>query len=84
MKGLEKYGKDWVKVQKVVKTRTLTQVRSHAQKVFMKMDPKDLSMYVASDSESEIDFSANKIPETHYLQVEPYKEVISSPTNKTL
>jgi len=37
IKGVEKYGKDWVIIQKVVKTRTLTQVRSHAQKVFQKL-----------------------------------------------
>lgn len=37
MQGLAKFGRNWVEVQKVVKTRTLTQVRSHAQKVFLKM-----------------------------------------------
>lgn len=30
-----KFGKKWVEVQKVVKTRDLTQVRSHAQKMFL-------------------------------------------------
>lgn len=33
IKALEKYGKNWVEVQKVVKTRSLAQVRSHAQKI---------------------------------------------------
>lgn len=42
MKGLERYGRDWVSVQKIVKTRSLTQVRSHAQKVFLKMTDKDV------------------------------------------
>ena len=42
MKGLEKYGRDWVLVQKIVKTRTLSQVRSHAQKVFLKMKDEDV------------------------------------------
>jgi SHAQKYF class myb-like DNA-binding protein len=37
MDALEKYGRDWVKVQKKVKTRTLLQIRSHAQKVFLNM-----------------------------------------------
>lgn len=35
--GFSKFGRNWVEVQKLVKTRTLTQVRSHAQKVFLKM-----------------------------------------------
>lgn len=37
MEALEKYGRDWIKVQKKVKTRTLLQIRSHAQKVFLNM-----------------------------------------------
>lgn len=50
MKGLEKFGKDWVSVQKVVKTRTLTQVRSHAQKVFLKMDQSDVEALVGKEN----------------------------------
>ena len=42
MKAMEKYGKNWPLVQKAVKTRTLTQVRSHAQKLFLSMTPKDM------------------------------------------
>ena len=34
--GVMQHGKDWKLVEKVVKTRTGTQVRSHAQKYFMK------------------------------------------------
>ena len=45
MKGLEKYGRDWVKVQKVVKTRSLAQVRSHAQKCFKNMSQQDVDAY---------------------------------------
>lgn len=50
MKGLERYGRDWVSVQKVVKTRTLTQVRSHAQKVFLKMSEKDIDSLIVDES----------------------------------
>ncbi len=36
VEALEKYGKDWKKVQQCVKTRSTTQARSHAQKYFLK------------------------------------------------
>jgi L-rhamnose mutarotase len=36
-KGLVEYGKDWKRIQKMVPTRTLTQIRTHAQKRFKKM-----------------------------------------------
>lgn len=38
LEALEKYGKDWKKVQMHVGTRTTTQARSHAQKHFAKLD----------------------------------------------
>ena len=53
MKGLQKYGRDWVKVQKIVRTRTVTQIRSHAQKYFMKMDKRDIDALIAGDEYSE-------------------------------
>ena len=31
------FGKDWKEVEKIVKTRTGSQVRSHAQKYFIKL-----------------------------------------------
>jgi hypothetical protein len=31
------YGKDWKKMQPLIKTRTLVQIRTHAQKVFKKI-----------------------------------------------
>lgn len=53
MKALEKYGRDWVKVQKKIKTRTLLQIRSHAQKVFLNMSENDIIAFIGSDDESE-------------------------------
>lgn len=47
MKALEKYGKNWPLVQKAVKTRSLTQVRSHAQKLFLSMSSKDIKQLEA-------------------------------------
>ena len=42
MKAYEKHGRNWVAIQQCVKTRTLTQVRSHAQKVFLKYEKDDI------------------------------------------
>ncbi len=36
--GIITHGKDWKIVEKVVKTRTGSQVRSHAQKFFIKLN----------------------------------------------
>lgn len=36
--GLHFYGRDWKKVQRYIKTRTLLQVRSHAQKYFLRLE----------------------------------------------
>jgi len=41
---LKKYGKEWQKVQQHVSTRTSTQARSHAQKFFVKLDKKCLTL----------------------------------------
>ena len=37
IKGLGIYGANWKKFKNIIKSRTLTQVRSHAQKFFLKM-----------------------------------------------
>ena len=42
MKALQKYGKNWALIQKAVGTRSLAQVRSHAQKLFLSMSKSDL------------------------------------------
>lgn len=37
VQALRQYGREWDKVQRVVKTRSLAQIRSHAQKYFIKV-----------------------------------------------
>lgn len=44
MKALAKYGKNWLLVQKAVKTRSLAQVRSHSQKLFLSMTDRELNL----------------------------------------
>lgn len=43
MKALTKYGKNWSLVQKAVKTRSVAQVRSHSQKLFLSMTDQELN-----------------------------------------
>ena len=38
LEGLELHGKDWEKIAALVKSRTVLQTRTHAQKVFLKID----------------------------------------------
>lgn len=40
--GFEKHGRNWAEIAKIVKTRSLTQVRSHAQKVLMRKEVNGL------------------------------------------
>jgi SHAQKYF class myb-like DNA-binding protein len=44
LEALKRYGKEWQKVQQHVNTRTSTQARSHAQKFFVKLDKKSLTL----------------------------------------
>lgn len=40
LEGIMRYGKDWKKMQPLIKTRSLVQIRTHAQKVFKKIRQK--------------------------------------------
>ena len=40
LEGVMLYGKDWRKMQPLIKTRSLIQIRTHAQKVFKKVNTK--------------------------------------------
>lgn len=44
LEALKLYGKEWRKVQEHVNTRTSTQARSHAQKFFVKLEKKKLTL----------------------------------------
>jgi SHAQKYF class myb-like DNA-binding protein len=49
LKGLQMYGKEWKKVAARVKTRTVVQTRTHAQKYFQKMQRfREVSFYCHS------------------------------------
>jgi SHAQKYF class myb-like DNA-binding protein len=40
LEGLQQYGKSWKEIQALVRTRTSDQIRTHAQKYFIKMGKK--------------------------------------------
>ena len=55
MKGLQLHGRNWIKVQRKVKTRTVIQVRSHAQKMFQNMSKSDIDALVRRSDEASED-----------------------------
>ena len=54
LEGLELYGVKWKKYRNIIESRTLSQVRSHAQKFFLKMK-------LCKDENLGIDFTSNSI-----------------------
>lgn len=55
-KALYKYGKNWDEVQKYVKTRTVAQVRSHAQKIIYHMSKEERRRLAMTDLERMSEF----------------------------
>ena len=54
IEGILKYGNEWRKVQKIIKSRSSTQARSHAQKFFLKLK-KEIKPDILSDSDKLLD-----------------------------
>lgn len=54
MNAIEKYGRNWFEVQKKVKTRSIPQIRSHAQKMFLNLPEEDIqALFSLPKSQSE-------------------------------
>ena len=62
LKGLITYGNDWKMVQKIIKTRSSSQSRSHAQKFFLKLKNSIKSAKIGNDQNElyEYIFQKNK------------------------
>ena len=58
IEGILKYGNEWKRVQSIIKTRSSTQARSHAQKFFLRMK-KEISPKILADSELLIQYIIN-------------------------
>ena len=59
IKGLLEYGNDWKMVQKIIKTRSSTQARSHAQKFFLKINKIIKSQKLQSNPETLLKYIYN-------------------------
>mgnify|MGYP003571359422 CR=1 FL=1 len=58
IEGILKYGNEWKRVQSIIKTRSSTQARSHAQKFFLRMK-KEISPKIISDQNLLIQYIIN-------------------------
>ena len=73
--SLQKYGKDWKSIGKIISWRTSTQIRSHAQKYFKRLD----QMYKGRRSKSQIQRMRNQRLKNNLAMTAPAK---SSKTQK--
>ena len=58
IEGILKFGNEWKRVQSIIKTRSSTQARSHAQKFFLRMK-KEISPNIISDQNLLIQYIIN-------------------------
>jgi len=58
MKALEKYGKNWNLIHKFVGTRSMSQIRSHAQKLFLGMSKNEIKSF-EKELENRFEFFCN-------------------------
>ena len=61
LKGILEYGNEWKMVQKIIKTRTSTQARSHAQKFFLKIKKIIKSQKMQFNEENLLNYISNSI-----------------------
>ncbi len=52
LKGLKEFGRDWKKMRELLPSRSLAQIRSHAQKYFIRMETEK---YNSDDEMSDYD-----------------------------
>ena len=58
IEGIINYGNEWKRVQSIIKTRSSTQARSHAQKFFLRMK-KEINQNVLSDQNQLVNYIIN-------------------------
>ena len=61
LKGMKEYGNDWKMLEKLIKTRSRSQIRSHAQKYFVRLRKKVKSQYMKFNAKNLINYVFNTI-----------------------
>jgi len=80
IRGLIEFGNDWKKVQKIIKSRSSSQSRSHAQKFFLKLknsiksakignEQNELFEYIFEENKSILDLNDIKLTEEEKKQL---------------
>ena len=73
IKGLELHGKGWKKIAALIKTRTVVQIRTHAQKYFLKLQKARNESNGKAQSEAKLKDVVKKVSSCH-----PYGGDVSS------
>jgi len=84
VEAILKFGNEWKKVQKYVKTRSSTQARSHAQKFFFKIKKSnvlDIDIDLNKNSIKTLYEFANKLDEENYISTIKKLNVIAFEKN---
>jgi SHAQKYF class myb-like DNA-binding protein len=70
IEAINKYGKDWKKIVQVVGTRSSNQIRSHAQKYFIKLEKKKQQVQRIAGERQETETVLNQtLLQNHYLRL---------------
>lgn len=65
--GLRKYGKEWRVIADMIKTRTVIQIRTHAQKYFQKLAKTKGGPVMSTSKKEKLIGSLIGLPEEHHL-----------------
>ena len=65
IEGILKFGNEWKKVQNIIKTRTSTQARSHAQKFFLRLK-KVANQEILNDENKLLNYIISSCKKTNY------------------
>jgi SHAQKYF class myb-like DNA-binding protein len=74
LEGILTYGNEWKKIQNIIKTRSSTQARSHAQKFFLKIK-KDLKLSNNKNKNFKINNNTNEINDN--FSIEYFSDILN-------
>ena len=80
LEGILKYGNEWKRVQGIIKTRSSTQARSHAQKFFLRMKKSVTNPQIWYNQEMLLDYIINN----HNIKLKDGKALTQDQKDKLL